>query len=67
MYVHHSFIIYIANLYYFYIVSEYSFDIGFRFYYWDYYKEIDQYHPKRMADVRNSHRGYSPQELYCTE
>ena len=48
-----------------YTVSEYSFGIGFRFYYWDSYKAID--HQSQMRQHKsniNDHRGYLEHELY---
>ena len=48
-------------------MSEYSFDIGFRFYYWDYYKTRDprSQMKQNMYNI-NDHRGYLQHDLYIS-
>ena len=48
-----------------YIVNQLCFDIGFRFYYWNHYKDIDQtYQIDQHDDNQNDHGGYSPSDLF---
>ena len=46
-----------------YTVQSSSFHIGFTFYYWDYYQDLEQFEPTSIYNI-NDHQGYSPSELF---
>ena len=49
-------------------MSQYSFDLGFRFYYWPYYKTIDtNYQNTQLDRNHNDHNGYTPSQLYIEQ
>eukprot|EP01084_Bolivina_argentea_P294146 506051_1 len=50
------------------LLTKHSFDIGYRFYYWEYYKYMDQTYQmtQQEDDNLNDHGGYSPRELFVS-
>eukprot|EP01083_Nonionella_stella_P026422 72730_1 len=46
-------------------LSDRSFSIGFRFYYWEYYRKKDEEEIEYFQN-KNFHSGYKPHELYIT-
>lgn len=46
-------------------MSQFSFDLGIRFYYWDYWKNVRTNYQNIQHDTNhNDHNGYTPSQLY---
>ena len=49
-----------------YTVNILTFNIGYTFYYWEYYKDMIEFDNNHLYGNYYDHGGYSPKELYIT-